>query len=147
MMTNTENITSKLQITAIIIMATGWGWNAGNFTPPDASFLNYLLHGIPILLLLVLSLPMLRVRGTYQQPESKAGWTAVGMSVFAIATIIAYAVMIVLGASNPDPNAFGVKTLADWFPTTINIAGSLLWLMTLILSHYRHVEVRTAINE
>ena len=147
MITNTQNFIFKLQITAIILMAAGWGWNAGNFTPSGAPFWNPLLHGIPILLLLVLGLPMLRVRGTHQDTESKAGWATVGMSIFAIVTIITYIVGIVLGASNPNPNAFGVKTVEDWFPTVINIVASLLWLTTLIPVRRGSAEARAVSNE
>ncbi len=146
MTSRTENVISTWKIAAILVIATGWGWNAGNFTPPDGSFLNHFLHGIPIVLLLVLSLPLLRLQDTHQHRESKVGWADASMSVFAIATIIAYIVMIILGASNPDPNAFGVKSLADWFPTIINIAGSLLWLTTLLPVRQSNAEIRTAKN-
>ena len=147
MPTRTENAISRCKTAAIIVMATGWGWNAGNFTPPDSPFLSYLLHCIPIVLLFVLGLPLLRLQDSYPQRESNMRWADAGMSVFAIATLIAYTVMIVLGLTNPDPHAFGVKSLADWFPTAINIAGSFLWLTTLRPIHPSNVEIRTASME
>ncbi|HKF38294.1 MAG TPA: hypothetical protein VKB35_15465 [Ktedonobacteraceae bacterium] len=143
-MTNTERVISRLQVAAIILMAAGFGWAGGNFTPSDAPFWNPLLHTIPIVLILIFGLPMLRMRGTHQYIESHAGWANVGMSVFAVIAIAFVIVAVVLGATNPNPNAFGVKTVEDWFPAVIIIVGSLLWLRTLIPASLRNAEARAA---
>ena len=145
-MTNTEKVISRLQVAAIILMAAGWGWIGGNFTPSDAPLWNFLLHTIPILLLLVLSLGFFRVPDAHQRARSHAGWATVGISIFAGIAIIGQIVGIILGASNPDPNAFGVKTLADWVPSVIVMLGSLVWLATLIPALRGNAEARTASN-
>ncbi len=145
-MTNISIFISKLQVAAILLMTAGWGWNGGNFTPADAPFINPLLHTIPVLLLLVMSLQILRVRGTQERFESNANWATVAVSVFAVVSIIGCIVMIVLGATNPDPNSVGVHSLEDWFPVVILNMGTFLWLATLFLARYRVAEVRTANN-
>ena len=145
-MTNTEKVISRLQIAAIILIAAGWGWIGGNFTPSDAPLWNFLLHTIPILLLLVLSLGFFHVPDAHQLARSHAGWATVGISIFAGIAIIGQIVGIILGASNPDPNAFGVKTLADWVPSVIVMLGSLVWLATLIPALRGNAEARTASN-
>lgn len=146
MMTNTTNIIFKLQVVAILVLTAGWGWSAGNFTPAGAPFLNPLLHCIPIVLLLVLGLQFFRAPADLQRAGSHTRGAIVGISIFAALTIIGCIVMIALGASNPDPNAVGVKTLEDWFPTAINLAGSFLWLATLIPALRGHTEAQTAGN-
>ena len=132
------NITSKLQIAAILLLFAGWGWTGGNFTPSDAPFINPLLHCIPLVLLMLFSLPILQLRGASKGTESNTRWAITGISVLAVIGIIGATVMVILGASNPDPNAVGVKTLEDWFPTVMMYAGNFLWLGTLLFSRQQH---------
>ena len=144
MMTNTEKITSKLQIAAAMLMTAGWGWSGGNFTPQDAPLWNYLAHCLPIALLLVLGLQLFRVRGTYQGAVSSARGATIGISIFAIVSIIGAIVMVVLGATNPDPNSVGIHSFADWFATILLNIGAFLWLATLIPTRRASAEARTA---
>jgi len=146
MMTNTEKITSKLQIAAVMLMTAGWGWSGGNFTPQDAPLWNYLAHCLPIALLLVLGLQLFRVHGTYQGVESSARGATIGISIFAIVSIIGAIVMVVLGATNPDPNSVGVHSFADWFAVILLNIGTFLWLATLIPARRASAEARTASN-
>jgi hypothetical protein len=127
---------SRLQIASILVMAAGQGWSAGNFTPSDAPVWNPLLHLIPVLLVLVLGLPILHGRG--------AGWASVAMSIFAVLSTIGVIVLIVLGATNSSPNAVGVKSIEDWFPTIFMLLGNILWLATLIPARRAAVEARAA---
>lgn len=144
MMTNTEKITSKLQIAAVMLMTAGWGWSGGNFTPQDAPIWNYLAHCIPIALLLVLGLQLFRVRGTYQDTESNARGATIGISIFAVISIIGAIVMVVLGATNPDPNSVGVHSFADWFAVILLNIGTFMWLVTLIPVRRASAEARAA---
>ena len=145
-MTNANGLIAKPQVMAILLMTAGWGWNGGNFTPADAPFINPLLHFIPVLLLLIMGLQMLRVRGTQDHAESNDSCATMGLTVFALISIIGCVVMIVLGVTNPDPNAVGVHTLEDWFPVVILNTGTFLWLGALIFARHRISEVRTASN-
>ena len=144
MMTNTEKITAKLQIAAVMLMTAGWGWSGGNFTPQDAPIWNYLAHCIPIVLLLVLGLQLFRVRGTYHGAESSARGATIGISIFAVISIIGAIVMVVLGATNPDPNSVGVHSFADWFATILLNMGTFLWLATLIPARRASAEAKAA---
>ena len=138
------NVLSKLQIAAILLLFAGWGWSGGNFTPSDAPFINPLLHCIPLVLLILFSLPILQLRSTLQGTGPNTRWAFIGISVLAIIGIIGATVLVFLGASNPDPNAVGVKTLEDWFPTAMMYAGNLLWLGTVIFSRQHHSETNVA---
>lgn len=140
------NIISKLQITAILLLFAGWGWSGGNFTPSDAPFINPLLHCIPLVLLMLLSLPILRLRSVPQSAAANIKWNLIGISIFAVIGIIGATVLVILGATNPDPNAVGVKTLEDWFPTVMMYAGNFLWLGMLLLSRQHYSEMRVVGN-
>ncbi len=137
MKTNTQNLISKLQISALVLMTAALGWTGGNFTPQDSPAWNYLLHCIPIVLLLVFSLFMFRMRDD-QQGATSIRRTRIAVSVFVTLSIIGTIVMIVLGANNPDPNAVGIKTFADWVPVVILNMGNLLWLGTLVFARRPH---------
>jgi len=128
---HTRNFVSQLQISAMIIIAAAAGWSGGNFSA-DLPLWNMLLHCIPIFLLIIIGLQMLHVRGTYQSGEARARGAEIGMTVLVIALIIGSTVMVILGVTNPDPNAVGVHGLGDWFSTVLMYLGTLLWLGTLI---------------
>lgn len=146
MNTNTQNLTSKLQIAAVVLMLAGSGWSGGNFTPQGAPLSNYLLHCVSIVLLLLLSFQLFGVRDTSLVAAAHIGRVKTGVSILAIVGIIGCIIMIVLGASNPDPNAVGVKTFADWFPTVMLNIGNLLWLGTMFFAHRKHAETNVAIS-
>ena len=134
------------QIAGIILLTAGWGWAGANFTPSDAPWWNYLLHTIPILLLLVLSLGFFRVPGAQQRGRSNGGWVNIGMSIFAAISFVGYIAGIILGASNPG-SAYSISTTGDWFAAVILILGGLVWLTTLIPARWNNAEVTTASNE
>lgn len=126
-MTNTRT----RQIVGIILLAAGWGWAGANFTPTDSQWWNYLLHTIPILLLLVLSLGFFSVSDDHDRAESKSGWANIGLSILAGISFIGFIAGIILGVSNPN-GAFGITTTGDWVAAVMLILGGLIWLTTLI---------------
>ncbi len=133
MMTKTQQSIFSRKAAAVLIMAMGWGWIDGNFVPDDPRyFYNALLHCIPLVILLALGLRFFRYSG-----QELPGQRNTGLTIFAVFSLIGLVVMIILGASNPDPNAVGVKTLPDWFPTVMLAIGSLLWLATLLPGSHR----------
>jgi hypothetical protein len=138
--------TRMRQITGIVLLAAGLGWVGANFTPSDATWWNYLLHTIPFLLLLVLSLGFFHATDASHRRQSKSGWANVCLNFFAGFTFIALTVGMILGATNSDPNAYGIKTLADFVPSIIIMLGGLVWLTTLIPSHRGNAEASTASN-
>ncbi len=138
-MTNTITVVSKLKIVAVVLMAAGWGWIGGNFTPLGASIWNYLAHCISIVLLLIISMQMFRMSDSRQQPAAHSGRVNIAMSIFAIVSIIGCIVLVTLGIINPDPNSVGVHNFADWFPTIILNMGTFLWLATMLIPARRVV--------
>ena len=143
----TNTLTSKLQIAAVVLMFAGSGWSGGNFTPQGAPLWNYLLHCITIVLLMLLCIQLFGIRDTSLNAAAHIGRIKAGVSALAIVGIIGCIVMIVLGASNPDPNAVGVKTFADWFPTIMISIGNFLWLGTVLFAHRGQAQARMAISE
>jgi hypothetical protein len=119
---------SKQGVAAMVVMAAGWGWVDGNFVPNDARYLpNALIHCIPIVLMIVLSLRLWHASNG--RPSTGAG---TGVSIFAGASLLATVALIILGMTNSDPNSVGVHNLADWFPALLLGVGSLLWLTSLL---------------
>ncbi|MHB8600086.1 MAG: hypothetical protein ACYDER_25150 [Ktedonobacteraceae bacterium] len=138
--------TRMRQITGIVLLAAGLGWSGANFTPADAPWWNFLLHTIPFLLLLVLSLGFFRAADAPQCEHSGGNWAKVALSIFAAFTFTALIVGMILGATNPDPNAYGIKTLADFVPAIIIMPGGLVWLTTLLPFHRSNAEASTVGN-
>lgn len=138
-MTNTR----MRQIAGIILLAAGWGWAGANFTPSDSPWWNYLLHTIPILILLVLSLGFFRVTGDHERARSNGGWASIGLSIFAGISFIGYIVGIILGTSNPN-SAYGISTIGDWVAAVVLIVGGFVWLTTLIPDRRDNVEIKPA---
>ena len=141
MMTNAEKITSKLQITAIILMTAGSGWSGGNFTQ-GLPLWNMLLHCIPIALLLAMSLLIFRVQGTYQGAESSPRGAILVVSILAVLGFIASVVLVVLGVTSPDPNSVGVHSPGDWMVVIAIMAGVVLWFATLLVERAQSARVQ-----
>ena len=132
----TAQAVSSLQVGAILLAAAGWGWIAGNFVQPTNTPWGVgadILHAIPLALVLAFGLRYIGagLRGSLAR-GARAGLTAV-----AIYGVLGCAVMIVLGAINPDPNSVGVHSPQDWMPVIVLNAGTLLWLGTLIFGRER----------
>ena len=141
--TNTHNFIFKLQVIALLVMAAGWGWSDGNFTPPNQP-LNTLLHCIPLVLLTIFGLQFFSAHDARQRGTRASNWGYIGLSIVAVISIIGAIVMITLGATNPDPNSVGVHSFADWVPTIILNMGTFLWLAMLAAARRKHAEVSVA---
>ena len=124
------------QVAAIFLMAAGWGWNCGNFVQPANTTwgaIADILHVIPLALLLPLSLRFIGAAVA----RTRARGAVVGITALAVFGIVACAIFVVLGATNPDPNSVGVHNFEDWMPVIVMNAGTLLWLGTLLTAR-RH---------
>ncbi len=121
---------STQRIAAIFLMIAGFGWTAGNFAQPDnplgTHIITTLLHALPIVLTMLFALPLMR-RG-----DGGPTWARRGLSVVAVAYTIGLVGVIAYSFANPDPNAFGIHTLADAEPATVMALGNLLWLATVV---------------
>ncbi len=121
------------QLAALFLMATGWGWTAGNFVQPINTPWGPIadtIHVIPLAILLPLSLRYVAAAAE----RNLARGARNGITAVAAYGLVGVSVMIVLGLTNPDPNSVGVHSFEDWMPTIVLIAGALLWLATLFAS-------------
>lgn len=129
---------SDRQVAAVILMASGWGWISGNFVDPFLPFFFGgfidLVHFVPAAVLLLLSMRYFRASGVEVRESAGSGGASVrtGISVVAVFSILACAVFVLLGLTNPDPNSLGVHTIEDWLPVIVLNAGTFLWLSTLV---------------
>ena len=146
MMTNLTHFIYKLQVTAIVLMVAGWGWAGGNFSS-GLPLWNVLLHLVPLLWLLGHTLQFFRTPEAGQGTAARKRGTDIGISVFAIVTLIACTVLVVLGIANPNPDSVGVHNLWDWVSTIILFVGTFLWLGTLIPARRSQAAGFTAIND
>jgi hypothetical protein len=131
MNTNTQYSILKRQVAAIVLMAAGWGWICGNFVQPVSySFGIFadILHVLPLVTLLLLSIQFFRVSDTLPQTVMPSKGARMGISIIAIFSILALVAFIILGAINPDPNSVGVHSFEDWMPVIVLGAGTILWL-------------------
>lgn len=135
MTTNTQNAFLKLEVTAIILMAAGWGWICGNFVQPVTytfGIVADILHVLPLVALLLLSIAFFRTSNTLPQTITPSKGARMGISILAIFSILALVAFIILGVINPDPNSVGVHSFEDWMPVIVLGAGTLLWLAALV---------------
>lgn len=113
---------SKGQLAGLIIMGTGLGVNAANFAPlvtNTASFANYMLHFIPVILLM---------RGALLASTGRAsGNVVVNVSIGLFWAFAAFAIGWAI--VHPNPNAFGPHNFNDYAPIVIFTAGAGLWLV------------------
>ena len=50
--------------------------------------------------------------------------------------------MIIMGATNPDPNSVGVHSPGDWMVVIAIMAGVALWFATLLVERAQSIRVR-----
>ena len=65
------------------------------------------------------------------------------VSVLTALAVFGNIVMIILGATNPDPNSVGVHSPGDWMVVIAITAGALLWFATLLVERTQSVRVRS----
>lgn len=134
--TRAGSAVSHRQVAGMLLMAAGWGWISGNFVQPAVPFfyggIEDSLHVLPLLTLLLLSLRWFQVTTRISETGARAGGSRLGITLVALFSILACAVFVVLGASNPDPNSVDVHTLEDAMPVIVLVGGALLWLTTLV---------------
>lgn len=129
---------SAQRFIAIALMIAGLGWTAGNFAPPTtmppvALGVITAIHALPIVLLILFSLPLAQSR------DGGPRWPRRGISTIAVFYAIAMVAIEAYSMANPDPNAFGIHNLADAEPAAIVFVGTLLWLASLVPARARSI--------
>lgn len=119
-------------LTGALLLLAGWGWDNGQFVQPVQSSWGPLadsLHLVPVVALVLLTLAY--VRGVMAGRSVRGA--VIGVSIVSIISIVGCIVMLILGATNPDPNSVGVHTLEDALPVIVMNLGSLFWFASLLV--------------
>jgi hypothetical protein len=124
----------KFQLSAIVLIAIGYGWAGGHYIPADANLLAYLFQFVVLGILLFLAIPFLSLPA--DQPL-RPRWPVNGLTIFSIISFIINLANIIHGAFNTNPKGFGShNTFPDIVPIAFLIAGSGLWLITILSKKY-----------
>ena len=116
---------SRLGMGAIVVMAAGFGWVGGNFTTSTdtvlvkvAIALGHLIFPLALALLAGL---------LFASPASAAARR--GVTVVAWLSVLFVVVSTGYALANPDPDAFGPHSFADYTAIVILLVGAVLWLL------------------
>ncbi|HEY2582415.1 MAG TPA: hypothetical protein VGI43_11445 [Mucilaginibacter sp.] len=129
-MATNKTLIFKLKVTAIILVAAGYGWAGGHFIPQDSQLFVYFFQFIILLILLILSIGFFnpQVVGGQVRPHSR--WGIIGLNVFTAITLVINIANIIHGFNNTGHDAFGShNTLADLVPMGIIMIGDIVWLV------------------
>ncbi|HXL36862.1 MAG TPA: hypothetical protein VN954_06650 [Ktedonobacteraceae bacterium] len=130
----------KFQPLAILLLIFADGCDVGQFSLSSfdtwsiGGIINVLLHALPGFIFMWVGIQF------FYSPQRIAPriWVSV-LSVLAVAGNI---VMIIMGATNPDPNSIGVHSPGDWIVVIAIMAGVLLWFATLLVERAQTVKIR-----
>ena len=64
------------------------------------------------------------------------------ISVLSALAVVGNIVLIIMGATNPDPNSVGVHSAGDWMVVIAIMAGVVLWFATLLVERVKSSRVR-----
>ncbi len=118
----------KLRVTAILLIAAGYGWAGGHFIPAGSPLIAYVFQAVIFLILLILTLGFFSVPASvaHAKPHARA---IRGLNIFTILSLVINIANIVRGFTNNGANSFGShNTPADLVPICIIMAGDILWL-------------------
>ena len=129
----------KFQALAILVLVFAGGCDVGQFSLSSfnawsiGGVINVLLHALIGFIIMGFGIQF------FYAPQRLAPriWVSV-LSALAIAGNI---VMIILGATNPDPNSVGVHSPGDWSVVIAIVAGALLWFATLLVERAQSAKV------
>jgi peptidoglycan/LPS O-acetylase OafA/YrhL len=123
---------TRLEAIALLVMAVAWGWNGGNFSQPNLP----LAQQVPITALHFVPSALLISFGAVLLGERSAGWARRAVSVVAALGLIALAIIVPMGLSNPDPNSFGPHNFADYVPVGLILVGVAAWFASQLQRRY-----------
>jgi hypothetical protein len=130
----------KFQTLAILLLIFADGCDVGQYSLASfdawsiGGIINVLLHALAGFLFMGFGIAF------FYSPQRLAPriWVSV-LSALAVAGNI---VMIIMGATNPDPNSVGVHSPGDWMVVIAVTAGVLLWFATLLVERAQSSRVR-----
>ncbi len=130
----------KLQTLAILVLIFADGCDVGQFSLSSldtwsvGGVIGVLLHALAGFIIMGFGIQL------FYSPQRLA--PRIWISVISALAVVGNIVMIILGASNPDPNSVGVHSAGDWMVVIAIGAGVLLWFATLLVERTQSVRVR-----
>jgi hypothetical protein len=130
----------KFQTLAILLLIFADGCDVGQFSLSSfdvwsiGGIINVLLHALPGFIFMWFGIQF------FFSPQRLA--PRIWISVLSALTVVGNIVLIILGATNPDPNSVGVHSPGDWMVVIAIMAGVVLWFVTLLVERVQSVRVR-----
>ena len=130
----------KFQTLAILVLIFADGCDVGQFSLSSfdawsvGGMINVLLHALAGFIIMGFGIQF------FYTPQRLA--PRIWVSVLSAIAVVGNIVMIILGATNPDPISVGVHSPGDWMVVIAIMAGALLWFATLLVERAQSVRVR-----
>lgn len=130
----------KLQVLAILVLIFADGADVGQFSLSSfntwsfGGLINVLLHAVVGFIIMGFGIQF------FYAPRSLT--SRIVISVISVLATIGNIVMIILGATNPDPNSVGVHAPGDWMVVIFVMVGVVLWFATLLVERAQSASVR-----
>jgi hypothetical protein len=130
----------KFQTLAILLLIFADGCDVGQFSLSSfdawsiGGIINVLLHALPGFIFMGFGIQF------FYSPQCIA--PRIWISALSALAVVGNIVMIILGATNPDPNSIGVHSPGDWMVVIAIMAGVVLWLATLLVERTQSVRIR-----
>ena len=130
----------KFQTLAILVLIFADGCDVGQFSLSSfndwnmSGVISVLLHAVTGFIFMWFGIQM------FYAPQRLA--PRIWVSVIAAFAVVGNVVMIIMGATNPDPNSVGVHSPGDWSVVIAITAGVLLWFATLLVERAQSVKVQ-----
>jgi len=130
----------KFQTLAILVLIFSDGCDVGQFSLSSfdtwsvGGMINVLLHALAGFIIMGFGIQF------FYAPQRLA--PRIWVSVLSAIAVVGNIVMIILGATNPDPNSVGVHSPGDWMVVIALTAGALLWFASLLVERVQSVRVR-----
>src|SRR5437588_6125482 len=130
----------KFQTLAILVLIFADGCDVGQFSLSSfdtwsiGGIINVLLHALAGFIFMWVGIQF------FYSPQHLA--PRMWVSVLSALAVVGNFVMIIMGATNPDPNSVGVHSPGDWMVVIAITAGALLWFATLVVERVQSIRVR-----
>ena len=130
----------KFQTLAILLLIFADGCDVGQFSLSSfdvwsiGGIINVLLHALAGFLFMGFGITF------FYSPQRLA--PRIWISVLSAIAVVGNIVLIIMGATNPDPNSVGVHSPGDWMVVIAIMAGVVLWFATLLVERAQSVRVR-----
>jgi len=125
---------------AILLLIFAGGCDVGQFSLSSfdvwsiGGLINVLLHALAGFLFMGFGIQF------FYSPQRLA--PRIWISVLSAIAVAGNIVMMIMGATNPDPNSVGVHSPGDWMVVIVITAGALLWFATLLVERAQSVRVQ-----